>query len=469
MPNEPEVPRAHRAIEDLGDRLLAALRAYPWLERLRNATWFARHRVWNYLRGSLWLVPLGSMLLALLLLPALRRLDAAVPWVLLGYGLDGARAILGTLAGAMLSLVVFAFSALLITVQLASTQLTPRVIGTTLARDRRIKFTVGLMVLTFMVALGVLGRTETQVLQVSLLVTVLLSLASIAAFLGLMDYWVKALRPVSVAERVAIEGRAVIKEVYPQLLPLAVGSPPPRSKARRPAPARTVRHVGSSGVLLAADFAGLDAMARSAGGVIEVVPRVGAFIAAGEPLVHLYAGTAGIADRVLRRSFAFGPERTIEQDPQFAFRILVDIAAKALSPAINDPTTAVIAIDQIHRLLRMIGDRELDTSASSGQPDRPGVVYRTPDWEDYVNLAVSEVRLYGASTMQVARRLRAMLEHLLTVVPPHRQPPLEAQLVLLNRAVERSFADVEDRARAGIGDYQGVGSDPETMLAKTQS
>ncbi len=442
------------------------LRAYPWLERLRSATWIARHRVWSYVRGSLWLMPLGGMLLALLVTPALRWLDAVGDWYGLGYGLDGARAVLGILAGAMLSLVVFTFSALLITVQLASTQLTPRVIGTTLARDSRIKSTISLIVFTFMVSVGVLGRTETEVLQAALLITILLSLASIAAFLGLMDYWVKALRPVSVAERVAIEGRAVIEEVYPRLLPEAGARPPSRAKAQRPPPKRSVYHRGTSGVLLAADFIGLDALGRAAGGLIEVVPRIGAFIAGGEPLLHLRGGAADIEDRVLRRSFAFGPERTVEQDPQFAFRILVDIAAKALSQAINDPTTAVLAIDQIHRLLRMVGARELGSSTSGGSSGDVGVLYHTPDWDDYVNLAVSEIRLYGTGSMQVARRLRAMLDNLMVVVPPYRRAPLELQLSLLDRAVERGFADLEDRARAGIGDYQGVGSDPETQHLK---
>lgn len=441
------------------------LRSYPWLQRLRSATWIVRHRVWSYVRSSLWLVPLAGMILALIATPMLRWIDSNGDWSLLGYGLDGARAVLGILAGAMLSLVVFAFSALLITVQLASTQLTPRVIGTTLARDRRIKFTIGLIVFTFMVAVGVLGRTETAVLQASLLFTILLVLASIAAFLGLMDHWIKALRPVSVAERVALEGRAVIEQVYPRLLPVSGARPPPRSKTRPP-PRRTVHHGSGSAVLLAADFAGLEAMGLAAGGLVEVVPRIGAFIAGGEPLLHLHGAAAELDDRALRRSFAFGPERTIEQDPQFAFRILVDIAVKALSHAINDPTTAVIALDQIHRLLRMVGIRQLDTSGSAEGSGDFGVVFRTPDWEDYVNLAVSEIRLYGATSMQVARRLRAMLDNLMAVVPAYRRAPLEAQLRLLDRAVERSFADPEDRARAGIGDYQGVGNDPDTLYLK---
>jgi uncharacterized membrane protein len=86
------------------------------------------------------------------------------------------------------------------------------------------------------------------------------------------------------------------------------------------------------------------------------VPQVGDFVAKGDPLFRLYDGD--IDDRDLQQSVAIGPERTMEQDPAFAFRIIVDVAAKALSPAINDPTTAVLALDQLHHLLRSAGLRE---------------------------------------------------------------------------------------------------------------
>ena len=103
--------------------------------------------------------------------------------------------------------------------------------------------------------------------------------------------------------------------------------------------------------MLAVDLAGLVAHARRANGIIEFIPQVGDFVAVDEPLFRLYGGASAIDDRTLRESVAFGSERTIEQDPTFAFRILVDIAIKALSAAINDPTTAVTAIDQLQRLL----------------------------------------------------------------------------------------------------------------------
>jgi uncharacterized membrane protein len=96
-------------------------------------------------------------------------------------------------------------------------------------------------------------------------------------------------------------------------------------------------------------------------GVIELVPQVGDFVGLDEPLFKLYGGARETDDELLRTAIAFGSERTMEQDPTFAFRIVIDIALKALSPAINDPTTAVLAIDQLQRMLRSVGKRNLRT------------------------------------------------------------------------------------------------------------
>lgn len=161
---------------------------------------------------------------------------------------------------------------------------------------------------------------------------------------------------------------------------------------------------------------------------------------------------------VLRTSIAIGAERTMEQDPRFAFCIMVDIASKALSPAINDPTTAVLALDQIHHLLMHVGTRRLDAGQLHDAQGRVRLCCGTPNWPDFVSLAVTEIRHFGASSMQVARRLHAMLDHLLCVLPDARKPALQQELVLLHRAIQRSFPDVEDQALGQVGDFQGIGS-----------
>jgi len=148
---------------------------------------------------------------------------------------------------------------------------------------------------------------------------------------------------------------------------------------------------------------------------------------------------------------------TIDQDPRFVFRILVDIASKALSPAINDPTTAVLALDQIEHLLLVVGRRDLDKGQVSDREGTLRLRYHTPDWSDFVMLAVSEVRQFGAGSIQVGRRLRAMLEHLSEVLPESRRQPLDQELALLCSTINRSFDEEEDRRRANTPDFQGMG------------
>src|SRR5688572_8059399 len=137
-------------------------------------------------------------------------------------------------------------------------------------------------------------------------------------------------------------------------------------------------------------------------------------------------------------------ERTIEHDPTFAFRVIVDIANKALSSAINDPTTAVLAIDQIKRLLRAVGRRHLHDDVIRDAAGNLRVVYRTPRWEDFVQLSCREIRVNGAAHFQVARRLRSMLENLQPALPEARRPALRKELDLLDEALVRLNLQPDD-------------------------
>ena len=155
----------------------------------------------------------------------------------------------------------------------------------------------------------------------------------------------------------------------------------------------------------------------------------------------------------------------MEQDPLFGARILVDIAIKALSPAINDPTTAVLAIDQLHRLLRSAGRRNLRTASLLDSAGQLRVIFRTPDWNDFVHLAFVEIRFYGASNIQIARRLRAMIVNLANTLPADRHPALRQELDLLDRMLEKLYLMPEDLALARVADSQGLGGSTETSVA----
>ena len=328
-------------------------------------TWNRRYVIKSYIRASLWLVPFFAVVLYMVVNRITYGIDG---WLLrtgqidektafFGLTMVGARSALDTIVTLNLSFLVFTFGSLLVAIQVAGGQYTPRIIATTLLRDNAIRFTVGYFVFTLLFAVRVLTRMGGEIVhQFNTFIAGVLGLVSIVVFLYLIDYAARFLRPVSIVQRVGESGIAVIKSVYPE------STTRPRSveTSRRPAsPDRTVANAGASGIVLAVDLDGLVAQARNANGIIEFVPQVGDFVAVDEPLFRLYGGAGAIDDRQLRAAVALGSERTIEQDPTFAFRILVDIAIKALSPAINDPTTAVLAIDQLHRLLRLVGLRQL--------------------------------------------------------------------------------------------------------------
>jgi uncharacterized membrane protein len=303
--------------------------------------------------------------------------------------------------------------------------------------------------------LNQLGNAD-QVPQFQIFLATLLGVGSLIAFIVLIDYSAKLLRPVSLVARIGAQGIAVIKKVYPERTHLAQS--PSETVTKRKPPDRVVEHQGKSGIILAVNLPRLMNLAQKADIVIEFVPQVGDFVAVNEPLFYLYGQAEGLQDHQLSSLVAFGTERTMEQDSLFAFRIEVDIALKALSPAINDPTTAVLAIDQLHRLLRYVGGRSLHSEEIQDSQGSLRVIFRTPNWEDFVHIAFREIRHYGAGSLQIARRLRAMLESLLESLPAHRHEALRIEQDLLDRMIANVHVYPEDLALARIPDSQGLGA-----------
>ncbi len=406
-------------------------------------------------RSSLWLVPLITIPFALVATRILLRVDGWLGWRFLDFGTSGAEAMLDTIITATLSFVVFTFGSLLVALQVASGQLTPRIIATILIRNNVVKYTTGLFIFTLLFAISARNKMQDEIFQLVIFVAAGLGNLCFAAFLFLIDYAARLLRPISIVSHVGEAGIAVIDSVYPDPNRGPTQSNSLRFKLGKPA--RTIEHRGTSEIVLAANVNELVAEAEKSGGVIEFIPQVGDFIATDEPLFNLYGAAALLDEGRLQSTVAFGPERTLEQDPTFAFRIIVDIALKALSPAINDPTTAVIAIDQLHRLLRRAGNKTLRTDEVLDKTGQLVLIFRTPNWQDFVHLAFTEIRHCGAENMQIARRLRAMIENLIQTLPGNRHPALQIELQLLDRAVEEHFRYPEDLALARVGDAQGLG------------
>jgi uncharacterized membrane protein len=403
----------------------------------------------------MWTMPLTGAVLAIVAVRVIDRFEQYEGWRSVMRP-ETALAVLGTMSASLFTFIVFVASVLLVAVQLASSQLSPRIIGI-IFRDHVTRASMTLFVFCFSFSIAALARIGEAVPSVTTRLAAYSGLVSLGMFLFLIDHAGRALRPSGALYAVGRTGRRVIASVYPRLMEGSVREAPAADAPLDVAAARVVTSA-RDGYVQAFDVAGLVAAAERAGCVVEVVPQVGEFVASGESLFRIFPAGAALSDAALRGSIALGQERTPAQDPTFSFRIIVDIASKGLSPAINDPTTAVLAIDQIHRLLRDVGRRCLDDERVRGSSGAVRLIYRTPGWDDFVQLAITEIRQFGAGSIQVARRLRALLDNLIQILPAERSPLLRQELDLLNRSIARFFPEPEDRALAGIGDLQGVGA-----------
>ena len=423
-------------------------------------SWLQRYHIRLFLRNSIWILPALSIVAALASVAIITRIDRNLGWRM-NIQPDTARTIMGTIAGSTFTLVVLVCSTVLVSIQLASAQLTPRII-LMIYRDPFRKIALALFVYTFTFSVAVLVRIEDHVPLVAGYIAAYGFLVNLALFLLFIDGMGKTLRPSAAFRLLGLAARDVIRAVYPS--PLKEGDKPqlPAHLENNREP-RIVNNV-FDGAVLGFNRRGLIAVGSKSNCVIELIPEVGDFVAAGDPLFRIYPSGSDPSDNVLQDMVAVGHERTLDQDPLFAFRIIVDIANKALSPAVNDPTTAVLAIDQIHHLLRDIGTRYLGDGREEDASGNLRLIYRTPNWEDFVLLGTTEIRQYGDESIQVQRRLRAMLENLIETLPERRAPVLRKELKLLTTSSKRSFPDLDDQNLAEAADLQGIGGSYEETL-----
>ncbi|SEO64161.1 Uncharacterized membrane protein [Rhodospirillales bacterium URHD0017] len=420
-------------------------------------SWHDRYRLNEFVRSSFWLFPSLSIGLAWLAAKLILWFVPVPEWPRFDDAdVEGMRVSMAAFASSMLTFVVYAVSALLLAVQLASGQITPRLIRITFSRWQ-MKFATSTFVFAFGVTMVALANMTEQLRHPLVIVLAIVgNVGSVLVFFWFVQQVGLGLRPVAVLQQIFGDGRAAMDSVYVHDFDSAIpeGAAVDELAGRE---GRIVRRIGPSGTFLAFGSRDLVALGRRAGCAIELIPQVGDFVSTDDPLARIYPADAAIGDEAVNAVVAFGAERTMRQDPMFAFRIMVDVAARALSPAVNDPTTAVLALDQIHRLLRYAASKNLDNAHLRDSAGALRLVFPTPNWSDIVDLAVTEVRQYGASSTQVARRLRAMLEHLIDRLPDVRRGTLRLELDLLERAVARNFVEGEDRRRANIGDFQGLG------------
>lgn len=369
---------------------------------------------------------------------------------------DTARDVLTAVATGMIAFTGFVVSGVLLVVQFAAGQYSPRLV-LWFRRDALTKHAIGTFLAAFVFSLVALRLLDEPRSDVSPDVTVGVALAllvgSSVLFLALLQRVTDRLRPRTLFGAVAREGIRGAREVYPRRL--GEQPAPPRREWASAEPERVV-HAGRPGVLTSFDRDALVAAARDAGAVVELVAAVGEFVGPREELLRVHGG---LVDREqLARHVVVADERTIEQDPAFAIRMVVDTAIRALSPAVNDPTTAVHALDVLEVLALELAGRDLDASLACDDEGDLRLVWRTPSWEDLLDLAFDEIRAYGAKSVQVCRRLRAVLEDLRAATPEPRHAAVDAQLARLRASVFTAFPEGSpERELAQMADRTGLG------------
>jgi uncharacterized membrane protein len=423
---------------------------------MRAPSWAARFGMRQHLRQSLWAVPLLGTLGGVALAKVDLRLEGTVPlpagW---SYSASTASALLSAVAAAMVGLVGLVVTIGVLVVQMATGTLSPRFMRLWY-RDRLQKVVLASFTATFAFAYVLLSEVGSGAVP-DLGVTVAGVAVTLDLFLLLLylDRFVHALRPVAVAAAMARSGLAVVEAAARAEGRLAVAAPP---RQRSGSNASLAVRCDRSGAIQAVNVRGIVDLAARRRLVCELRQTVGDFVIPGAVLADLWGEADDSDARRVRGMVALGHERTIDQDPAFAVRIIVDIAIRALSPAVNDPTTATQMINHIESLLFGIGSAQLHEHGVVR--DREGAVrltVPTRSWEDYLELGVSEIRLYGATSPQVCRRLRAMLVDLEAMVPLRRRAAVAEQLALLDRTVSESFPDPDLQHFALGEDRQGIG------------
>jgi uncharacterized membrane protein len=375
-----------------------------------------------------------------------------------------AMAICSSISSGMIALTGIVFSLAFVMVQFSAMAYSPRLV-LWVARDPVVSHALGIFSATFLYALMFLAWVDRSASGHVPLISGWLVFGLLVASMGMFIALIERIGMLQVGRMLIFtgdQGRKAIDDLY-------------CPKESEPAPAeppqldglpvmQTVTHVGRPKVIQAIRVVELVKLANESDAVIEVVAAVGDTVLEMTPLLRVYGTRQAMDESALKNTFEIGDERTFEQDPKYALRLVVDIAIKALSPAINDPTTAVQALDQIEDLLIRLGHRRLRIGEYRDDQGTLRLVVPFPAWEDFLRLALDEIRFCGANSVQVMRRMNALIENLIAVLPAKRHAALRHWEKRLRATVARTFADEAEKQDASVADRQGLGIGEEKTL-----
>lgn len=412
-------------------------------------------RLWYRFSATFWFVPAlivtGATLLAFATIEADSRFVAAEAlerWPrLFGAGPSASRSLLAAVAGSMITVAGTVFSITLVALSLASSQYSSRVLRNFM-RDRANQAVLGVFVGIFAYCLVVLRSIhgegdEAFVPSVAVFLGLLLGFGGIGVLVFFIDHIAQSIQASRIIEAVRHETVGAVDRLFPARAgTAAVHAPSPPGLSWHEA-----RRADRSGYL---QFVGYDSLldaARMHGVRLQVHPRIGDFVLEGDILLSTSpAPPDGLGDAV-GGCWSLGPQRTLEQDIGFGIRQLVDVALKALSPGVNDTTTAIMCIDALMAVLDHLSSRELRFEGC----DRDGVAWieaRHPRYGDLLDQSYDQIRHAAGDNVAVLDRLQSALERLAAnTALPDRRAALGRHVQRLQASVDRQLRDPDEQAR----------------------
>lgn len=452
---EPAEPQVAMPARTLPNRLVAGIRWTRTRRRLR--------------RTPVWRLPAILVTLSIVLAFVFVALDdefgSTDGTVTTSSELDiGATAtLLSVIAGGMITLTGLVFTAITLAMQFGASQISVRVVPL-LQQQAVMRWSIGMFLSTFVFSviiasdLALSGEWTAPVVSTS--VAILLSFVSAFLFIALVARVGVVLDSARLLRWIAAQGRSSIIRMYPSSSSASRGAlaafvlPPDE-----PTGTTTVRlkQLSPDGrILLAVNFVRIERLAQKWGVSIELMPTIGEFVAQDAVLFEIEGPQLRVRAHQLMACLVFGDTHSPTVSPAAALQAIVDIALKALSPAINDPGRAVQAIDHLEDLLMTIAPR-VRTDTDDSTPTRIRGTRRT--WDDYVTIATDEIRHFSTNSTQVQRRLRSLFVTLLASCPPDQHPPLLARMDALDAQAAREWKGDLDLRLASVADPQGLGSE----------
>ncbi len=422
------------------------------------------HKFWIEIRSSLWFVPACLVLAAIAAGLAFVEIDVLfadqlkpLGWMpFLNTGAEGARGMLSSIASSMITVAGVAFSITIVALSLASTQYTPRILRNFM-RDGTNQCVLGVFAGIYVYCLIVLrsirGGSEDGgfVPLIAVFVALLLALVGIGYLIYFIHHIASSIQASYILESIAAETLDAIDRAHPRDSGLSEETVPCAFEPEKLAAWQPV-DAHASGYLQAVDCDALVDFASSTDTCLRLHAGLGDFVVKNAPLLHIDRALDDPAAGRLRGAFVIGNFRTVDQDPGFGIRQIVDIALKALSPGVNDTSTAVSCLDYLSVLLTDLARRRITSPYRPAEDEPPRIFASAPLFSEYLARALDEIRLCASGNVTIILAILILLTRVAgATADPARRLLLLIHAGTLTDLADTSVRDPYDRARVNAG------------------